>query len=118
MANASSTVRSISGRGMPSSAHSAFSASARLPVDRSETDREPARGNVIPSDVNDHGRPPTQSLRLHRDAGAIYCDQLALDDCFRLPCPIAHVHPLAVKTRVVLFSTQRPLGPWRRDLDV
>ena len=76
----------------------------------SDTDREPARGNVIPSDVNYHRRASALSQRLDSDAGSINRDQLAFDDCFRLPCPIAHVHPLAVKTRVVLFSTQWTLG--------
>src|SRR6266852_8476338 len=110
MPSASSTVRSISGKGMPSSAQSAFSASARLSVDGSETDREPARGNVIPSNVNNHRRAPTRSLRLDRDARAVDRDQLAFNDRFRRTRPIAHVHPLAVKTRVVILSAQGAFG--------
>src|SRR5437867_2557639 len=109
-ASASSPVRRISGKGMPNAAQSPFSASARLSVDGSDTDREPARGNVIPSDVNDHLRTAALSLRLDCDARAIYRDKLALYDCLRLPRPIAHIHPLAVKTRVVVLSTQRALG--------
>src|SRR5260370_21215974 len=115
---ASSTVRSISGKGMPNSAQSAFSASARLSVDGSDTDREPARGNVIPSNVNNHRRTPARSLRLDSDARAVDRDELAFNDRFRLPCPIAHVHPLTVKTRVVLFSAQRAFGARRGDLEV
>src|SRR6266852_6845413 len=107
---ASSTVRSISGKGMPNSAQSAFSASVRLSVDGSETDREPARGNVIPSNVNDYRRAPAWSLRLDRDASAVDRDELAFDNGFRRTRPIAHVHPLAVKTRVVILSAQGAFG--------
>src|SRR5579864_5514382 len=77
-ARALSTVCSISSKGMPTSAQSAVSASARLSVEGSDGDREPARDNVFPSDVdNDRGAPP-RPQRLHRDAGRVDRDELAL----------------------------------------
>src|SRR5438445_13391768 len=53
-ASATSMVCSISSKGMPTSAQSALSASARLSVDGSDCERETARDNVYPSDEYDH----------------------------------------------------------------
>src|ERR1700720_973588 len=83
-ASAPSTVCSISSKGMPTSAQSAVSASARLSVDGSEGDREPARDNVFPSDVNDHGRTGACPGRLDRDTRRVDCHQLAFDHRLRL----------------------------------
>src|SRR5215467_9853913 len=107
---------------MPNSVQSAFSASARArelaSVDGSDTDREPARGNVIPSDVNDHRRASSRTLRLHRDPRSVDRNQLAFHDRLRISRPVAHVHPLAVETLIVLFPAKWPLGAGRRDLEV
>src|SRR5438045_4122872 len=103
---------------MPSSVQSAFSASARLSVECSETDREPARGNVFPSYVHDDRRSPARALGLNRNACAVDGDQLALDDRLGLAAPIANVHSPAVETLVVLFATERSLSAGRGDLEV
>src|SRR5713101_4481663 len=78
-ASADSTVWSISSNGMPTSAQSAVRASARLSVDGSDCDREPARDNVITSNVNDHRSSPSRALRGDRNAGGVYRHQLAFD---------------------------------------
>src|SRR5579859_1153084 len=103
---------------MPSSAQSAFSASARLSVDCAETDREPARGNVFPSYVHDDRRPPARALRLDCDTRAVDRDEVAFDDGLRLAASIANVHSLTVETLVVLFPPERSFRSWRRDLEV
>src|SRR5258708_23272189 len=74
-ARASSTVRSISSNGMPTSAQSAVSASARLSVDGSDCDREPARDNVIPCNVNDHRSSPPRARGGYGNAGGGYRDE-------------------------------------------
>ena len=80
-ARAPSTVWSISSKGMPSSAQSALSASARLSVGASDCDREPARDNVFPSNVDDHRRASAGTRGLDGDARRVYRDELALHDC-------------------------------------
>src|SRR6266852_4619355 len=69
-ASASSTVWSISSKGMPTSAQSAVRASARLSVDGSDCDREPARDNVIPCNVNYYRRSPSRALPAQGRPGA------------------------------------------------
>src|SRR5260221_10001731 len=103
---------------MPSSVQGAVSASARLSGATSETDREPARGNVIPRNVNDHRRPPPLSLRLHCNPGLVHGDQVALDDAFGFTCPVPHINPLSVETLVIVAGVQRTLRTRRRHLEV
>src|SRR3979409_957328 len=86
-ARALSTVCSISSNGMPTSAQSAVSASPRLSVDGSEGDREPARDNVTPSDMNYH-RCALRGARLHGDAGLVDRHQLAFDHRLRFSTAI------------------------------
>src|ERR1700730_13936803 len=117
-ASAASTVCSISSKGMPTSAQSAVSASARLSVEGSDCDREPARDNVIPRNVNDYRSSATGAQRGDRDARRIDCNQLAFDHCFRGSAAIADIPPLAVETLVIGVHLERPLGAWRRDLEV
>src|SRR5450759_3263003 len=117
-ARATSTVCSISSKGMPTSAHSAVSASARLSVTGSECDREPARDNVTPCDVQNDGCATARTLGLHGYAGAVDGDQLTLDHRIRITTPIADVDSLAVEPLVVGAAAQRALGAWRRDLEV
>src|SRR2546428_4032293 len=117
-ASASSTVRSISSKGMPTSAQSAVSASARLSVDGSDCDREPARDNVIPPNVNDYRSSAAGAQRGDRDARRVDCNQLAFDHRFRRSAAVADVHPLAVEALVVRVHLERPLGARRRDLEV
>src|SRR5579864_644061 len=102
---------------MPTSAQSAVSASARLSVD-SDCDREPARDNVIPPDVNDHGSTPTIGLRLHRDSGGVDRDELTFDHCFRLPAAVPDVDTLAVEALVFLMRAEWTFGARRRDLEL
>src|SRR4029077_15916883 len=117
-ARAFSTVCSISSKGMPTSAQSALSASARPSVDGSDCDRKPACDDVVPRDVNDHRRAAARPGCLHSDACRIHRDQLALDDGFRLTAAIADVDALPVEPVVVRASTQRALRTRRRDLEV
>src|SRR5712692_4966225 len=93
---------------MPTSVQSAVSASARLSVD-SDGDREPARDNVSPSDMNDHGRTSAWTLSLYRDAGAVNGYQLALNDRLRFPDAIADVDTLAVEAVIVGPPAERSL---------
>src|SRR5258708_12335979 len=92
-ASALSTVCSISSNGMPTSAHSAVSASPRLSVEGSEGDREPARDNVTPSDMNDYRCPTSRTKCLHGDARLIDRHHLASHHRPRPSAPIPHVHP-------------------------
>src|SRR5690242_15049545 len=101
-ARALSTVCSISSNGMPTSAQSALSASARLSVDGSDCDREPARDNVFPCDVDDHGRSPASPGGLHRNARRVHGDQLALDHRLGVAAAVADVDSLAVEALVVV----------------
>src|SRR5215470_5251624 len=103
---------------MPSSATSALSASPSDCVDASDCDREPARDNVFPTNVDDHRRPTLRTRRLHRDAGVVDCDKPALDDSLRLTAPIADVDPLAIEPFVVATRAQGALGAGRRDLEL
>src|SRR5882672_9233728 len=103
---------------MPTSAQSAVSASARLSVDGSEGDREPARDNVIPFNVDYHRGASARANSLNRNARSVDRHQLALDDRLRLASAIAHVDPLAVEPLVVSVTPQGPLGSRRRDLEV
>src|SRR4029077_6599994 len=103
---------------MPTSAQSALSASARLSVDASDCDREPARDNVFPWNVDDYRCPAARSWRLHRDAPYVDGDQLAFDDRLRLAAAVADVHSLAVEALVIGVAAQRPFGSGRRDLEV
>src|SRR5579872_5797058 len=100
---------------MPNSVQRAVSASAR---DGSETDREPARGNVIPCNVHDHGRTSARPFRLDRNPRLVDGDQVALDHAFRLAGLVTHVDALAAETLVVALGVQRTLRTWRRDLEV
>src|SRR5712692_3635840 len=102
---------------MPTSVQSAVSASARLSVD-SDGDREPARDNVPPSDVNDHGRTSARTLPLHRDAGAVNGDKLALDNRLRFPDAVADVDPLAVEPVIVGPPAEGSLRARRGHLQV
>src|SRR5258705_4227288 len=117
-ARADWTVCSISSKGMPTSAHNAVRASARLSVDGSDGEREPGRDNVIPSDVDDHRRAPPCARRRDRDARIVDCDELPLDDSFRLATPVVDVDAPAVETVVVSPRAERALGTRRRDLQV
>src|ERR1700682_103390 len=117
-ARAPSTVCSISSKGMPTSAQSAVSASPRLSVDGSDCDREPARDNVIPSNVNNDRRPPAGPVRLHGDARFVDRHQLALDHRLRLSGAITHVEPLAVEPSVLADIAPRSIGAWGRDFEV
>src|SRR3984893_10114715 len=112
-ARAASTVCSISSKGMPTSAHSAVSASARLSVAGSECDREPARDNVTPCNVKDHRCTTARAQGLHGYAGAVDGDQLTLDHCVGLTTPIANVDALAVETLVIRVAAQRTLRAGR-----
>src|ERR1700716_370185 len=103
---------------MPTSAQSAVSASPRLSVEGSEGDREPARDNVTPSDMNYHRRPPTGTNRLHGDARRIDGHQLAFDHRLRVSGAITHVDSIAVEPLVLPMVAQRAFGAGRRDLQV
>src|SRR6266851_3220889 len=118
VASAASTVWSISSNGMPTSAQSAVRASARLSVEGSDCDREPARDNVIPCNVNDYRSSPPRAQSGYRDAGRVDGDQLTFDHRLRRSAPIADVHPFAVETLVVRMLSQRSLGAWRGNLEV
>src|SRR5581483_1303103 len=118
VASASCTVWSISSYGMPSSVQSAFSASARDSVDGSETDREPARGNVIPWNVHYHRCPTTRPFRLDRNPRVVDCDEVSLDHAVRFTSSIVNVHALAAEPFVVTPVVQRTLGARRRHLEV
>src|SRR5207244_1258717 len=117
-ASAISTVCSISSKGMPSSAQSAVSASAKLSVDGSDCDREPARDNVFPCEVNDHRRSAARAGRLHRDARAVDGHQLTLDDGLGLAASIADVDPLAIESFVLVMRAKRALRARRCNLEV
>src|SRR5882672_1414744 len=117
-ARAPSTVCSISSKGMPTSAHSAVSASARLSVAGSECDREPARDNVTPCNVQNDRRASAHTQCLHSYAGAVDGNQLTLDHGVRIATAITNVDSLAVETLVVGVATQRSLRARRRDLEV
>src|SRR3981081_4363299 len=103
---------------MTTSAQSAVSASARLSVDGSEGDREPARDNVFPSDMNNYRSPSASAERLHCDTCTVHRHQLPLDDCLGLACAITHIDPPAVEPPVLEVTAQRPLRAGRRDLQV
>src|SRR5216684_2876130 len=103
---------------MPTSAQSAVRASARLSVDDSDCDREPARDNVIPCNVNDYRSSPPRAQSGYRDACRVDGDQLTFDHRLRRSAPIADVHPFAVETLVVRMLSQRSLGSWRGNLEV
>src|ERR1700736_3933173 len=103
---------------MPTSAQSAVSASARLSVDGSEGDREPARDNVFPFDVNDHRSTGPCPWSLDRDARRVDGDELAFDHRLRLAGPIPNVDSPAVESLVVPVAAERPLRAGRRDLEV
>src|SRR5207248_11157062 len=109
-ASALSTVCSISSKGMPTSAQSAVSASASVCVEESDCDREPARDNVFPRNVNDHRRASPDARRLHRDSRSVDRDQLAFDDRLRLPAVIPDVHAFPVDALVLVLRPQRPLS--------
>src|SRR6266850_7643538 len=100
---------------MPTSAHSAVSASARLSVDGSECDREPARDNVTPCDVHDHRRATPHAHRLHCYAGAVDGDQLTLDHRVGIPTSITDVDAPSVEALVIGVVAQRTLRARRRD---
>src|SRR6266849_8317579 len=117
-ASASSTVRSISSNGMPTSAQSAVSASARLSVDGSDCDREPARDNVIPCNVNDHRSSTPRTRGGYRNAGSVDRDELPFDHRIRRSAAVADVDPLAIEPLIVGVAAQRPLRPRRRNLEV
>src|SRR5260370_30024183 len=97
---------------MPTSAHSAVSASPRLSVDGSDCDREPARDNVTPCNVNYDRRPPTRAARLDGDARSVDCNQVAFYRCLRLAGAITDVDPLAVEPFVLPMRAQRTLSAW------
>jgi hypothetical protein len=93
---------------MPTSAQSAVSASARLSVDGSECDREPARDNVTPCNVQNNRRTTARALRLHCYAGAIDGNQLTLDHCVCITASIADVDSPAIETFVIALGAQWP----------
>src|SRR5882762_9668016 len=97
-ASAPSTVCSISSKGMPTSAQSAVRASARLSVAGSECDREPARDNVTPCNVQNHRCAPAHTHCLHCYAGAVDGNQLTLDHGVCIATAITNVDSLAVET--------------------
>src|SRR5438094_8505380 len=103
---------------MPSSATSALSASPSVCVDGSDCDREPARDNDFPRDVDDYRSGPAHARRLHRDAGAVDREQLALDDGFGLAGAVAQVHALAVEVPVVFVAAYGTLGGTRGPLEL
>src|SRR6202022_2400319 len=109
-ASALSTVCSISSNGMPTSAQSAVSASPRLSVDGSEGDREPARDNVIPCDMNDYRCSPASTEGLYCDACLVDRDQLAFHDRLRLSCAIPHIHPCAAEPLVLTVVAEGTFG--------
>src|SRR6202521_6382666 len=117
-ARAPSTVCSISSNGMPTSAQSAVSASARLSVAGSECDREPARDNVTPCDVQNDRCAPARAQGLHGYAGAVDGDQLTFDHGVRITTPIPDVDSLAVEAFVVRVASQRALRAGRRHFEV
>src|SRR5216684_4035653 len=118
VASAASTVWSISSNGMPTSAQSAVSASARLSVDGSDCDREPARDNVIPCNVNDHRSSTPRTRGGYRNAGSVDRDELPFDHRIRRSAAVADVDPLAIEPLIVGVAAQRPLRPRRRNLEV
>src|SRR5712664_1057356 len=97
---------------MPTSAQSAFSASASVCAAGSDGDREPARDNVFPSNVNDHRRASARSGRLDRDSGSVDRDELALDNGLGLTAAIPNVHELSIEPLVFTMRTQRSLRTW------
>src|SRR5712692_6505624 len=103
---------------MPTSAQSAVRASPRLSVDGSDCEREPARDNVIPCNVNYYLRSPSPALPRYRDARRVDGDQLPFDHRFRRSAAIADVDPLAVEPFVIAMTSQRPFGAWRGHLEV
>src|SRR5258708_9183172 len=103
---------------MPTSAQSAVRASARLSVDGSDCDREPARDNVIPRNVHDHGSSPPRALGGYRNTGRVDRHQLAFDDRFRRSAAIADIHSLAVEPFVFAMGSQWSFGAGRGDLEV
>src|SRR5258708_16739920 len=103
---------------MPTSAQSAVRASARLSVDGSDCDREPARDNVIPRNVHDHGSSPPRALGGYRNTGRVDRHQLAFDDRFRRSAAIADIHSLAVEPFVFAMGSQVSFGAGRGDLEV
>src|SRR4029077_17483991 len=103
---------------MPTSAQSAVRASARLSVDGSDCDREPARDNVIPRNVNYHRRLAARARPRDRDPRRVDRDQLPFDYGFGRAAPIADVAPLAVEPLVVAMPAERPFGAWRGNLEV
>src|SRR5438445_13767738 len=92
---------------MPTSAQSALSASASVWEDASDCDREPARDNVFPCDVDDHRRASTHTGRLHRNAGPVDRNQLTLDQRLRVTAAVADVDTLAVAPIVFEVLDQR-----------
>src|SRR5438445_6570572 len=103
---------------MPTSTQSAASASARLSVVGSDGDREPARDNVFPCDVDDDRRASPRAQRLHRNAGCVDRDELTLDNTLGFTAPVADVHPPAVEAVVILSVPQWTFGARRGDLEV
>src|SRR5204862_2565049 len=94
---------------MPSSAQSALSASASVCVDRSDCDREPARDNVFPRNMNDHRRAPARTGGLNGDARGIHGDQLPFHHRLRITAPVMEVDAPAVEALVLIDATTRTL---------
>src|SRR5258706_13044215 len=103
---------------MPTSAQGAVSASARLSVDGSEGDREPARDNVTPFNVDYHRRASARSECLNSDTCPVNRNQVAFDDAVRLPGAVANVDALAVEPLVIFVISQWTLSTRRRDFEV
>src|SRR5712692_10547441 len=103
---------------MPTSAQSAVRASARLSVDGSDCDREPARDNVIPCNVNYYRRSPPRAHPRYRDACRVDCDQLAFDHGFGRSGAITDIDALAVEPFVVSMTAQRAFCARRGHLEV
>src|SRR6202043_3013625 len=94
--------------GMPTSAQSAVSASPRLSVDGSDCDREPARDNVTPCNVNSDRCPaPASTKRLHRDTRFVDGHQLSFDHSLRIASAIKNIDPPPVEAR---RSEERRVG--------
>ena len=87
-------------------------------MEGSEGDREPARDNVTPCNVQDHWCSTASPQSLHGYAGAVDGYQLTFDHRVVITAPIADVDSLAVEPLVVRVAAQRSLGARRRNLEV
>src|SRR5262245_48709367 len=103
---------------MPSSLQSALSASASDCVAGSDCDREPARDNVFPGNVDDDRRAAACAGSLHCDTRVVDRNELALDHGFGVAGTVADVDAVAVEAVVVLALLEGSLGAGARDLEL